>query len=252
MTSSRCSGPRTLNGHNVNGAKKRADIASLVRPVQASKAAIGAALCVGFMPWSVRPMRRNHRDGGLLAPAVLALLGFTRLSLPALETIAIALRGLIGYLRVTGGVLSPLVVGSPGAGGSRTFRRTAAVQRRRRRPPRSSSARRRHRSRRAITSSRSDPDLEIYAFPRSPPSSRQPRRRAARERQQAADLAVAEGAAMYRFLANAMDLISALFPDGASFRQSRRADYSTRPPIMSLAPSALVHPVISDHAGGPS
>src|SRR4029077_15221740 len=81
--------------------------------VQASKAAIGAALGVAFIAMIGRPDPAELiAMAGLLAPAVLALLGFTRISLPALETIAIALfAGLIGYLSaLTGGVLSPLVV----------------------------------------------------------------------------------------------------------------------------------------------
>ena len=81
--------------------------------VQASKAAIGAALGFAFIGLVGRPdIAESIALAGLLAPAVLALLAFTRLPLPFLESVGIALfAALIGYLAaLTGGVLSPLVV----------------------------------------------------------------------------------------------------------------------------------------------
>ena len=69
---------------------------------------------------------------------------------------------------------------------------------------------------------------------------------AAQDRQRAADMAAAQGAAMYRFLAeNAMDLITRHSPDGRiRFASPASAALLGRPPaeIEGLAPSALVHP----------
>jgi cell cycle sensor histidine kinase DivJ len=220
--------------------------------VQASKAAIGAALGVGFIAMVGAPdVAEVIAMAGLLAPAVLALLGFTRLSLPALETVAIALfAGLIGYLSaLTGGVLSPLVVWfalvpaeAALSGGRPAVQRAAiaaaiavlvvaAIEAAGALPP----------SRLPIQI------WEIYAVSVLAAVIQAALvAAAAQERQQAADLAVAEGAAMYRFLAdNAMDLITRHSSDGR-IRFASPAAYTilgrTPEDLIGLAPSALVHP----------
>ncbi len=69
---------------------------------------------------------------------------------------------------------------------------------------------------------------------------------AAQDRQRAADLAAAEGAAMYRFLAdNAMDLITRHSSDGRiRFASPAAQAILDLPPqdLLGLAPSSLVHP----------
>ncbi len=69
---------------------------------------------------------------------------------------------------------------------------------------------------------------------------------AAQDRQRAADEAAAEGAAMYRFLAdNAMDLITRHSSDGRiRFASPAAQAILDVPPqdLLGLAPSALVHP----------
>ena len=189
--------------------------------VQASKAAIGVALGVGFIAMVGRPdLAELIAMAGLLAPAFLALLGFTRVSLPALETLAIALfAALIGYLSaLTGGVLSPLIVWfalvpaeAALSGGRPAVLRAAsaaaiaivvvaALQ-----------------ALAALPPSRLPIEVwEIYAVSVLAAVIQAALvAAAAQERQQAADMAVAEGAAMYRFLAdNAMDLITRHSADG--------------------------------------
>ena len=220
--------------------------------VQASKAAIGAALGIAFIAMIGRPdIAELVAMAGLLAPAGLALLGFTRLSLPALETIAIALfAALIGYLSaLTGGVLSPLIVwfalvpAEAALSGGRP-----AVQRA------------------AVAAAISVLVVAAIEWAGALPPSRLPVQiwevyavsvlaaviqaalvaAAAQERQQAADLAAAEGAAMYRFLAdNAMDLITRHSSDGRiRFASPAAHIILDRAPedLIGLAPSALVHP----------
>ena len=81
--------------------------------VQASKAAVGAVLSFAFVVFVGRPDAAEAiAIAGLVAPALLALLAFTPISLAILETAALAIfAALIGYLAaLTGGVISPLVV----------------------------------------------------------------------------------------------------------------------------------------------
>ncbi len=220
--------------------------------VQASKAAIGAALGVGFLAYVGRPDAAEIvAIIGLLAPAILALLAFTRISLANLETAGIAIfAALIGYLSAfTGGVLSPLVVWfalvpaeAALAGGRPAVLRAAAAA--------------------AVA-------LIVVALIEAVgalPASRLPVAiweiyaisvlaaviqaalvaAAAQDRQQAADLAAAQGAAMYRFLAdNAMDLITRHSSDGR-IRFASPAAHTildvTPESLVGLAPAALVHP----------
>src|SRR5690242_19722168 len=77
--------------------------------VQASKAIVGAVLSLGFISFVGRPDAAEALAiAGLTSPALLALLGFTRIPLPMLETTALAIfAALIGYLAaLTGGVVS--------------------------------------------------------------------------------------------------------------------------------------------------
>ncbi len=81
--------------------------------VQASKAVVGAVLGLAFVSLVGRPDAAEAvAIAGLMAPAILALLAFTRIPLQMLESAALAIFAvLIGYLAaLTGGVLSPLVV----------------------------------------------------------------------------------------------------------------------------------------------
>ena len=77
------------------------------------KAAVGAALSFAFVIFVGRPDAAEAiAIAGLVAPALLALLAFTPISLAFLESAALAIfAALIGYLAaLTGGVISPLVV----------------------------------------------------------------------------------------------------------------------------------------------
>ena len=220
--------------------------------VQASKAAIGAVLGIGFIAMVGRPDASELvAMAGLLAPAFLALLGFTRISSSTLESFAIALfAALIGYLcALTGGVLSPLVVWfalvpaeAALSGGRPAVLRAAGAA--------------------AIALLVVAAIEAIGALPQS----RLPSQNweiyavsvlaaviqaglvaaAAQERQRAADMAVAEGAAMYRFLAdNAMDLITRHSSDGRiRFASPAAQTILDRSPedLIGLAPAALVHP----------
>jgi cell cycle sensor histidine kinase DivJ len=219
--------------------------------VQASKAAIGGALGIAFVTLIGRPdLAESIALAGLIAPALLALLAFTRMPLPALESIGIALfAALIGYLAaLTGGVLSPLVVWfalvpaeAALAGGRPAVLRAAvaaavalavvaAIQ-----------------AMGALPISRLPvPIWEIYALSVLAAVVQAALvAAAAQERQHAADLAAAEGAAMYRFLAdNAMDLITRHSSDGrirfASPAAQLILDQSPQD-LIGIAPAALVH-----------
>src|SRR5580692_13010675 len=81
--------------------------------IQAAKAAVGGALGLGFFGMVGRPDPLEMLAmAGLLMPAGLALLGFSRIQLAILEQIGLGCFALlIGYLAIlTGGVTSPLVV----------------------------------------------------------------------------------------------------------------------------------------------
>jgi len=220
--------------------------------VQASRAAVGAALATGFLAYVGRPdLAEIFAIAGLLAPAILALLGFTRISLVHLETAGIAIfAGLIGYLAaLTGGVLSPLVVWfalvpaeAALAGG-----RPAVL-------------------RAAVAAAAALIAVAILQALNALPHSRLPLgsweiyavsalaaiiqaalvAAAAQDRQHTADLAAAQGAAMYRFLAdNAMDLITRHSSDGRIRFASPAANAilnRTPEELVGLAPAALVHP----------
>jgi cell cycle sensor histidine kinase DivJ len=220
--------------------------------VQASKAVVGAVLSLAFISFVGRPdVAEAIAIAGLMAPALLALLGFTRIPLAVLETTALAIFAvLIGYLAaLTGGVLSPLVVWfalvpaeAALAGG-----RPAVV-------------------RAAVAAAVALATVAIIGALGALPISRLPIpaweiytvsvlaavvqaalvAAAAQDRQRAADLAAAEGAAMYRFLAdNAMDLITRHSSDGRiRFASPAAQAILDVPPqdLLGLAPASLVHP----------
>jgi cell cycle sensor histidine kinase DivJ len=220
--------------------------------VQVSKSVIGAAVGAGFLALVGRPdVAETIALIGLLFPALLAALSFTGVSLAGLETAALAsFAGLIGYLvGITGGMQSPLVVWfvlvpaeAALAGGRPTVMRAAAAT---------------ALALLAVAACQGLallpaspfhlPGWQLYAasilaaviqsaFVAS----------AAQERQRQADMAAAEGAAMYRFLAdNAMDLITRHGSDGRiSFASPAARNLLGRAPeaLLGAAPSTLVHP----------
>ena len=220
--------------------------------IQIAKSGIGATLALGFLGFVGRPdIAETIALAGLVAPAVLAGLALTRLRLAVLEQAALAIfAGLIGYLAaLTGGVTSPLIVWlvlvpaeAALAGGRPAVIQAAGA---------SSIAL-------AVVAA-----LQALAFL---PASRLPIpaweiyaasilaavvqaglvAAAAQDRQRAADQAAAEGAAMYRFLAdNAMDLITRHGADGRiRFASPAAQAMLGRAPegLIGLAPAALVHP----------
>jgi cell cycle sensor histidine kinase DivJ len=219
--------------------------------VQASKAVVGALLAGLFVAIVGEPdIAEWIAIGGLLLPAVVAVLGFTRLSLGALESISLAsFAALIGYLvAITGGMTSPLLVWfalvpaeAALAGGRRTVWEAGAAA--------------------AIAllmvallqllnelpdSRLAAPAWEFYAASVLAAVMQSALVAiATQDRQRIADHAAAEGAAMYRFLAdNAMDLITRHSPDGR-IRFASPAAYTmlgcTPPDLLGVAPSALVH-----------
>jgi cell cycle sensor histidine kinase DivJ len=220
--------------------------------VQSAKASVGAGLVLAFV-WLVgRPDAAEMvAIAGLLAPGVLALLGLTRISLAALEQAGLAGSAvLIGYLAIlTGGVVSPLVVWfalvpaeaaltggrsavvRAGVAAGATLLAVAAIQALGALPPS-----------RLIT-----PPWEVYAVSVMAALVQAVLvAAAAQDRQRAADMAAAEGAAMYRFLAdNAMDLITRHSSDGRiRFASPASLMLLGRAPgeIEGLAPAALAHP----------
>ncbi|HSS12875.1 MAG TPA: histidine kinase dimerization/phospho-acceptor domain-containing protein, partial [Rhizomicrobium sp.] len=220
--------------------------------VQAAKALVGGVLGLGFFSMIGRPDTLELvAMAGLVMPGVLALLGFTRIKLPVLEQIGLAgFAFLIGYLAIlTGGVTSPLVVwfalvpaeaalvGGRSAVMRAGFAAAAAVL-----------AVAAVEALGLLPQSRITlPVWEIYvcsvlaALVQAVLIAA-----AAQDRQRAADAAAAEGAAMYRFLAdNAMDLITRHSPDGCiRFASPASLALIGRLPeeINGLALASLAHP----------
>ncbi len=220
--------------------------------VQAAKAAAGAILGLLFVVVMGRPDTAEIIAlMGLLLPGLLALMGLTSLPLAALETASLAsFAALIGFLvAITGGLQSPLVVWfalvpaeAALAGGRPAVTRAAfaaalalvaviAFQ-----------------FFHALPVSRLGfPAWQIYAGSALAAVIQSALvATAAQERQRLADMAAAEGAAMYRFLAdNAMDLITRHSSDGRiRFASPASRVLLGRPPekLLGRAPSALVHP----------
>ncbi|MBW8709446.1 MAG: PAS domain-containing sensor histidine kinase [Alphaproteobacteria bacterium] len=224
--------------------------------LQAAKAGVGVALGLAFFSMAGRPdLAETIALAGLAAPATLAVLGLTSLPLAQLEQIGLAgFAALIGYLALlTGGVASPLVVwfalvpaeaalsgGRPavvraGLAAGAALLIVAAVQ-----------------AMDLLPVSRllypgALPLGEIYVCSVLAVLVQAVLiAAAAQDRQRAADAAAAEGAAMYRFLAdNAMDLITRHSPDGRiRFASPATNALLGRLPdeILGLAMPTIVHP----------
>ncbi|HWU26321.1 MAG TPA: PAS domain S-box protein, partial [Rhizomicrobium sp.] len=219
--------------------------------IQAGKAGIGVCLALAFAGLVGKPdLAETLAIAGLLAPAGLALLSFAPLPLVLLETISLAgFAALIAYIAVlTGGMLSPLVIWfallpaeAALAGGRAAVWRTtiatataviavAAAQG----------------MGRPLAAHLIAPGWELYtASALAAVIQAAILAIAAQERQREADLAAAEGAAMYRFLAdNAMDLITRHGTDGRICYASPAAHMMlgcAPESLVGLAPLALVH-----------
>jgi cell cycle sensor histidine kinase DivJ len=220
--------------------------------VQAGKAALGAVLSAVFVAFVGHPdLAEAIAMAGLVSPAFLALLGFTPLSLAALESLGLALfAALIGYLAaLSGGLLSPLVVwlalvpAEAALAGERPAVMRAAfatgvvlvVV---------ASLQMFH----VLPASRLGFAIpEVYAVSILAAVIQAALIAVAtQDRQRSADEAAAQGAAMYRFLAdNAMDLITRHSPDG----RIRFASPAAQPllgiepdALIGKAPATLVHP----------
>ncbi|HEY1878224.1 MAG TPA: histidine kinase dimerization/phospho-acceptor domain-containing protein, partial [Rhizomicrobium sp.] len=220
--------------------------------IQAAKALVGGMLGLCFFGMVGQPDALELvAMGGLLMPGALALLGLTEIRLQVLEQIGLACFALlIGYLAIlTGGVTSPLVVwlalvpaegalfgGRPavmraGIVAAVSLLAVAAVQAFGVLP----------------TSRLTLPVWEIYVCSMLAALVQAVLVAAAsQDRQRAADAAAAEGAAMYRFLAdNAMDLITRHSPDGCiRFASPAALALIGRLPeeVNGLALASLAHP----------
>jgi cell cycle sensor histidine kinase DivJ len=230
-----------------SGAQRRAFV-----QIQAAKALVGMMLGLCFFGMVGRPDALELiAMGGLLMPGALALLGLTEIRLQVLEQIGLACFALlIGYLAIlTGGVTSPLVVwlalvpaeaalvgGRPavmraGVAAAMALLAIAAVQ-----------------AFGVLPESRLTlPVWEMYVCSMLAALVQAVLvAAAAQDRQRAADAAAAEGAAMYRFLAdNAMDLITRHSPDGCiRFASPASLALIGRLPeeINGLALASLAHP----------
>ncbi len=220
--------------------------------LQAAKAGVGGALGLGFFGVIGRPDAAEAiAMAGLMAPALLALLGLTRVRLAVLEQVGLAgFALLIGYLAVlTGGMTSPLIVWfalvpaeAALSGGRKAVVRAGLVA-----------------------------ALVLLAVAGTEALGHLPASRltlpawevtfvsmlaalvqavliaaAAQDRQRAADAAAADGAAMYRFLAdNSMDLITRHSSDGRiRFASPATTALLGRLPdeITGLALGTIVHP----------
>ncbi|HEY1630674.1 MAG TPA: PAS domain-containing sensor histidine kinase [Rhizomicrobium sp.] len=220
--------------------------------VQATKATVGAGLAALFLAFVGRPtLPEALAMAGLVLPGLFALLSFTRISLAALETMALAaFAALIGFLvALTGGMSSPLLVWlalvpaeAALAGGRKAVWRAGAAT--------------------AIALvavvaaqalgllPRSSIDSAVWEFYAGSVLAAVMQSAlvaiATQDRQRKADNAAAEGAAMYRFLAdNAMDLITRHGADGRiRFASPASESILGRRPesLLGAAPSALAHP----------
>jgi len=220
--------------------------------MQAGKAGVGAVLGLAFLTVIGRPDAAEFTAlAGLMLPALLALLALTRIPLSALEQIGLAsFAALIGYLALlTGGVVSPLVIWlalvpaeAALTGGRSAVLRAGMVA--------------------ALAwlmvvgieaagllpvSRLTLPLWQVYACSvLAALMQAMLIAVAAQDRQRAADAAAAEGAAMYRFLAdNATDLITRHSSDGRiRFASPATLALLGRLPedITGRAMQSLVHP----------
>ena len=220
--------------------------------VQAGKATVGAVLGLAFLTVIGRPDAAEFTAlVGLMLPALLALLALTRIPLSVLEQIGLAsFAAMIGYLALlTGGVVSPLVIWlalvpaeAALTGGRSAVLRAGMVA--------------------ALAwllvvvieaagmlpvSRLTLPLWQVYACSvLAALMQAMLIAVAAQDRQRAADAAAAEGAAMYRFLAdNATDLITRHSSDGRiRFASPATLALLGRLPedITGRAMQSLVHP----------
>jgi len=220
--------------------------------VQAAKAVLGLGVCITYMALVGRPGLLECLAGiGLVTPAALAGLSFTGVALENLETAALAaMAGLIGLLAwLTGGMSSPLAiwfalvpVEAAVAGERKSVWRAAAAT--------------------AIALLVLGGASALHVLPGFHPgvpvwslyvvsalaavAQSALLAIAAQDRQREADRIAAEGATMYRFLAdNAMDLITRHSPDGRIRFASPSALGllgSAPETLLGAAPQALVHP----------
>ncbi|HEY1614940.1 MAG TPA: PAS domain-containing sensor histidine kinase [Rhizomicrobium sp.] len=239
-----------VNARNAAGAARRARHRFAL--VQLAKAGAGALLAVAFVLFLGPP---NRWEGlalvGLLLPAALALAAFVRAPLDCLETLSLVLfAALVGYVAaLTGGLLSPILIwlaivpAEAALAGERKAVWRAAVA--------------------AIAAVLA---LAIgQTFHILPPAGLHlPLWQAyagsafvavlqaaviavaAQDRRRSSDLAAAEGAAMYRFLADhATDVITRHGPDGRIlFASPATIQLLGMEPdsLVGIAPSSLVHP----------
>ncbi|HEX2594277.1 MAG TPA: PAS domain-containing sensor histidine kinase [Rhizomicrobium sp.] len=220
--------------------------------VQAGKAALGAVLSVIFVAFVGKPgLTEAIAIGGLFFPALLAIVGFTRMPLAALETVGFAaFAALVGYLAaLTGGLLSPVIVwlvlipAEAALVGERPAVARAAV---------ATAGTLIALSYLHLTGMLPTPRLmvslpQVYAVSILAAVVQAALIAiATQDRQRAADSAAAQGAAMYRFLAdNAMDLITRHSPDGRIRFASPAAHMllGVEPDaLIGKAPARLVHP----------
>jgi cell cycle sensor histidine kinase DivJ len=220
--------------------------------IQAAKAAVGAGLAALFVYFVGTPsFAEAIAIAGLLVPGAFALMAFTRLPLSALETASLAsFAALIGYLvSLTGGMSSPLLVWlvlvpaeaalsggrgavwRAGAAAGLALAGVAACQ--------------------ALGFLPVSPlDSAVWEFYAASMLAAVMQSAlvaiATQDRQRKADRAAADGAAMYRFLAdNSMDLITRHTADGRIRFASPACEAILGRPadtLLGQAPSALAHP----------
>jgi cell cycle sensor histidine kinase DivJ len=220
--------------------------------IQAAKAAVGAGLAGLFVFVVGKPdLAESFAIAGLVVPGLFALLAFTSISLGALETAALAaFAALIGYLvALTGGMSSPLLVwlalvpaeAALAGGRGAVWRAGAAAAL----------------ALLAVAASQalgwlphSAIDAAAWEFYAGSVLAAVMQSAlvaiATQDRQKKADRAAAEGAAMYRFLAdNAMDLITRHSADGRIRFASPASEAilgRNAETLIGATPSALAHP----------
>ncbi len=236
----------------MSGVEDKSEIRRRFVAVQAAKAGVGACLALCYAALVGRPdIAEAIAMVGLVMPGALAFAAFTALPLATLETASfVTFAALIAYIAaLTGGMQSPLVIwfallpaeAALAGGRAAIWRATAAtvvallvvalLEALHALPP----------SRLVL------PFWELYAgsalaavFQAAVLAI------AAQDRQRAADKAAAEGAAMYRFLAdNAMDMITLHGTDGRiRFASPAAQAILGRAPesLIGMAPAALVRP----------
>ena len=220
--------------------------------MQAAKAGLGALLALAFLGLIGRPDTAELvAFSGFMIPACLALLALAPVSLSVLEQIGLAcFAGLIGYLAIlTGGVVSPLVVWlvlvpaeAALTGGRQAVLRAGLI---------AGTAFVAVVATEAVgwlpASRLTLPLWQIYACSVVAAMMQAVLIAiAAQDRQRAADAAAAQGAAMYRFLAdNAMDMITRHSSDGRiRFASPATSTLLGRLPeeLTGAAMQSLVHP----------